>query len=253
MNIRHLLAWPGLVATVSLTIYGNLTIAQPSAGGYISHATAPAIYLVLATLLLHSGEMHNRSRRYVYVGMAGIALIALVVSYDGLYTAAVHWGWDPRMAYAYPVLVDFGVLAFTAYLDGTRVIRPAIVEPQPEPDVIGVPVAAEAAITQPIDPGFTLTKDDEEWLQSEAAKIKRSPRGEVTPALRAAVDALLAGVPTAQVERGPGAADAVIGRYAWVVRTLRDNPNAPIDCKAKKVRPALVDEIRAAMRELGPR
>lgn len=79
----------------------------------------------------------------------------------------------------------------------------------------------------------------------------RAPRGEISPALRSAVEALMNG------ERpevgGPGASAAVIGRYSKVLRALRDNPNASIDIKAEKVKPEIVDLLRSHAREVAPR
>lgn len=80
---------------------------------------------------------------------------------------------------------------------------------------------------------------------SPAPMRSRAPRGEVSPALKEAVSALLSGQ---KAEEGPGASRAVIGRYAKVLRTLRDNPHAPIDCATEKVREELVNVIRAEMR-----
>lgn len=84
-----------------------------------------------------------------------------------------------------------------------------------------------------------------------APAIERAPRGEISPYLRAAVEALMNG------ERpevgGPGASAAVVGRYSKVLRTLRDNPNASIDIKAEKVKPEIVDLLRSYAREVAPR
>lgn len=86
---------------------------------------------------------------------------------------------------------------------------------------------------------------------SPAPAIERAPRGEISPYLRAAVEALMNG------ERpevgGPGASAAVVGRYSKVLRTLRDNPNASIDIKAEKVKPEIVDILRSHAREVAPR
>jgi hypothetical protein len=84
-----------------------------------------------------------------------------------------------------------------------------------------------------------------------APAIERAPRGEISPALRSAVEALMNG--DRPEVGGPGASAAVIGRYSKVLRTLRDNPNAQISATAEKVKPELVDILRSHAREAAPR
>lgn len=84
-----------------------------------------------------------------------------------------------------------------------------------------------------------------------APAIERAPRGEISPALRSAVEALINGD---RPEVGPGASLTAIGRHNTVLRLLlREGPNIPIDAKTMKVKPELVDLLRSYAREVAPR
>lgn len=102
-----------------------------------------------------------------------------------------------------------------------------------------------------IELGTEMLQDAPISPAPSAPTVERAPRGEISPALRSAVQALING------ERpevgGPGASAAVVGRYSKVLRTLRDNPNAQISATAEKVKPELVDLLRSHAREVAPR
>lgn len=103
-----------------------------------------------------------------------------------------------------------------------------------------------------------LTEDAPEILPSapvspapQRPEIERAPRGEIAPALRAAVEALIS---DRTPEYGDGASRAVVGRYGKVLRTLlREGPNTPIDVRAEKVKTELVDLLRSHARSVAPR
>lgn len=213
---------------------------------------------VLARIDWNTSWSH-RAIRMVLWGPVGA--VAAFVSYLHQHHLMVLAG-EPGLAQGFgPIAVDCLLFGMTATLIVTRP-KAATFDPYAP--------SAPAGATQPMEPGIDWDRELQEWNAAPAPLVHpvsappseelllpvaapprtRASRGEIPPALRSAVNALISGdVP----EVGPGASRAVIGRYAKVLRTLRNNPHALIDAAAEKVRPELVDEIRAAMREVAPR
>lgn len=164
------------------------------------------------------------------------AVPAAVVSYEHLFRLLLLMGETRFIAAVGPLAVDGLMIGCTLTVLFTRTLPAA-----PAP---AVAVTTPATTAADVD----VDRELEALLDSETAPVEpkaRTPRGEVAPALKAAVEALLTGD---AVLEGAGASRAVIGRYRKVLRELRENPHAVIDTAREKVRPELVDTMRAAMR-----
>ncbi len=127
---------PALMAAIALTIHGNLSSAQPSVGGWLSHGWAPVLYLVAVEVLVRRA-VGGRWLWPVVVGLIGLALVAGVVSFTSLTRAAERWGWSPGEAWMYPVTVDIAAVLFTMASVGASVrvreLRSAEQPNTPEP------------------------------------------------------------------------------------------------------------------------
>lgn len=146
---RRYLIRPLFYAAIGLTLFGNLSQAQLSVGGWISHGWAPIAYLVLVEILVFD-ILAGGWAVPVRVGLVILAAVAFVISYHSLMNAALTWGWDPGMAWLFPLIVDLvAVLMTFAQLSVAEHMRrlrsgdepeaePAT-EPQPEPERLPEP------------------------------------------------------------------------------------------------------------------
>lgn len=158
------------------------------------------------------------------------AIPAAITSYEHLHALLLLMGENTFIAWIGPAAIDGLMIGCTMTLLFTR-SAPAEILPEPvaemteleSPELPEAPVSPAPVSTSPATP--------------------RVPRGQITPALSAAVEALIDG---AKPEEGPGASRAVIARYAKTLRVLRNDPHAAIDFTAQKVRPELVETMRRA-------
>lgn len=173
------------------------------------------------------------------------AIPAAITSYQHLYSLLLMMGEERFIASIGPLAIDGMMVGCTMVLLFTR--------PQtPTADVEPALQRLEAlALEQTSGDWDSAAERELSAIEptSPAPIGQRTPRGEVSSALRTAVAELISGVPAVQVSTGQGASRSVIGRYHKVMRILRDDPNALIDVGQEKVRQELVDEIRAAMRQ----
>ena len=183
-------------------------------------------------------------RRFIdYSGRAlligPVSAVAAVVSYQHLHALMLLAAEDSFSALIGPVAIDGLMIGSTVAL---LAIRAATLAAPSEPAEIPSPVLDdwdtaidELVATQPLPPTEPIEPRT------------RTPRGQVDPKQQTAVSLILDGQDKASVLTS-GISSATYGRLAKVARILRDDPHAVIDPQAEKVRPELIDTIRAAMR-----
>lgn len=118
-KVRTFLMRPLLFAAVGMTLFGNLSVAQPSWGGWLSHGWAPVLYLLLVEVLM----AHAIGSGWLWPVVVGVVLIAWVAAFISFFTlrdAAVQWGWHSDEAWLFPVIVDLAALALTCSLAGSN-------------------------------------------------------------------------------------------------------------------------------------
>lgn len=152
---RRYLIRPLFVAAIALTLYGNLSQAQPTAGGWISHAWAPVAYLVLVEILVFD-ILAGGWAVPVRVGLVVLAAVAFVISYGSLMDAALAWGWKPTMAWLFPLIVDlvavlmtFAQLSVAEHMRRLRSGDEPAAEPEAEPEPQPVRAAEPAPERRP--------------------------------------------------------------------------------------------------------
>lgn len=178
-----------------------------------------------------------------------VSAVAAVVSYLHLHSLMGMAGEDWFSKLIGPAAIDGLMLGSTVALLAIRAhgSTPSLL---PEPKEI-----SDEEMEEIMDRWVSIPAERQPEISAapEVPAIERrerAPRGEISPALKEAISALVAGE---KPVNGPGASPATVGRYAKVLRTLRDNPNAPIDPVTEKVRPELVDVLRSHAREVAPR
>lgn len=172
------------------------------------------------------------SHRLARFALATPAIPAAVTSYQHLHALLLLSGENVFISWIGPAAIDGLMIGCTLTLLFTRAARGVLVEAP-----VSAPVAEMAELESPELPDAPVSP-------APVSAPPRASRGEITPALSAAVEALIDGVKPVE---GPGASRAVIGRYGKVLRTLRNDPRAPIDHVAEKVRPELVETMRRAV------
>lgn len=172
------------------------------------------------------------SHRLARFALATPAIPAAVTSYQHLHALLLLSGENVFISWIGPAAIDGLMIGCTLTLLFTRAAKGVLVEAP-----VSAPVAEMAELESPELPDAPVSP-------APVSAPPRAPRGEITPALSAAVEALIDGVKPVE---GPGASRAVIGRYGKVLRTLRNDPRAPIDHVAEKVRPELVETMRRAV------
>jgi len=192
------------------------------------------------------------------VMMVPVSVVAAVVSYQHLHGLMRLGGEDAFSAMIGPLAIDGLMMGGTVAL---LAIRARALAHSIE--------LAETALTPA--PSSSTTVEDvvdtpEEALREWSASVPVSPappsvalllpsnaprrvRGQVDPRQSEAVRLILDGVERAEVIARTEVSPATEGRLRKVYRTLRDNPNADLDARAEKVRPELIDIIRATTRQ----
>lgn len=170
------------------------------------------------------------SHRLARFALATPAIPAAVTSYQHLHALLLLSGENVFISWIGPAAIDGLMIGCTLTLLFTRAARGVVEAP------VSASVAEMAELESPELPDAPVSP-------APVSAPPRASRGEITPALSAAVEALIDGVKPVE---GPGASRAVIGRYGKVLRTLRNDPRAPIDHVAEKVRPELVETMRRA-------
>lgn len=119
-RVRKVLAWyvrPLFVATVAVTLAGNLSQAEAGWLSWMTHAWAPVIYL-LAVELLALRVMAGVWAWWASAFVGVLGLVSFVVSFTYLQEAALEAGWSVWTSYAFPLLVDAFALTLTAAMQG---------------------------------------------------------------------------------------------------------------------------------------
>lgn len=134
VGVQRTLTWlirPALYLAIMLTLYGNVSQAQSSVGGWLSHAWAPGLYLVLVEILVRRA-VGGHWRPWVVGLFIVLALIAGWVSFVSLRHAAELWGWPVSESWAFPVIVDVSAVALTCASIGVGARIRELTEPEPD-------------------------------------------------------------------------------------------------------------------------
>jgi hypothetical protein len=176
--------------------------------------------------------------RFILLGP--VSAVAAVVSYQHIHALMLLGGEDTFSALAGPVAIDGLMIGSTVAL---LAIRAAALAAPDETPALEVPALDdwdtaidELTAAEPVSPapsGIVRT---------------RTPRGQVNPRQEQAVAMLIDGADKPAILTS-GISPATYGRLAKVHRELHDDPHAVIDPATAKVRPELIDTIRAAMRQ----
>lgn len=112
------LAFTGLIGGILASLAGNvqaitLDNAEPGVGAIISAVIWPAALFVAIEIMLHTPWVSSRRDNLVrWVGLLGVAFIALYVSYWHLVHVLDNYGYDAVASHAAPLAVD-GLLAMS--------------------------------------------------------------------------------------------------------------------------------------------
>jgi hypothetical protein len=183
--------------------------------------------------------------RFILLGP--VSAVAAVVSYQHIHALMLLGGEDTFSALAGPVAIDGLMIGSTVAL---LAIRAAALAAPSETPALEVPAlddwdtAIDELTAAPI--GTSIHETIENFVQAD--KRTRTPRGQVDPRQEQAVAMLIDGADKLAVLTS-GISPATYGRLAKVHRELHDDPHAVIDPATAKVRPELIDTIRAAMRQ----
>lgn len=183
-----------------------------------------------------------------------VSVVAAVVSYRHLFSLMGMAGEDSISRAVGPLAIDGLMLGCTVALLATRAAR--LVEQRQE---ISSPVALPAEtrqeqetemIVSPQEITETVAEIQQEIVSAlpiveEQEQEKRESAARPAPEqMEKAVRALLSGESVAQAAEIFKVGRSTLARYGPVMRKLRDEPHADIDCKAARVNPALVAIIR---------
>ncbi len=258
----------GIVASLAMNLQAiNLGQDEPGVGAYVSAVIWPSALFVVIEIMLHTPwRFSARDALTKWAGLLAVAGMSAWISYwHGVHVlAAFHY--DTESAHFGPIAVDLtmtmSALALNRVGQARRVETPAVAEtreisetPVAEMNTASAEtdgnlwdrIAAETAgMDAPSSPA-PAGAESHEISESEAVETPkmRTPRGEISPALKDVVSGLINGETPAPRD---GASKATIARYARVWRTLRNDPRAEIDpAILKGIRPELFAEMRAAV------
>lgn len=262
--------WSAAIAYVALFVGAGLSIAGNIADTYRTRgaltdvldvilAGAAPLCVLLTIELFVSRRWSPKFGFQVlrWLGCMSIGVLAMAVSWVHLHDLLLSRGQLPAVAAFWPFAIDGMAIMATGLILSTRDSAKRVEvmshiagaldtfatgETTSESGDLWERLGQEMSTADaPVSPApFDLTSASE----PEATK-QRTPRGEISPALKAVVSELINGETPAIRE---GASKATIARYARVWRILRDNPNSDIDLTVHKVRTELVDDMRAAAR-----
>jgi len=190
------------------------------------------------------------------VMMVPVSVVAAVVSYQHLHGLMRLGGEDAFSAMIGPLAIDGLMMGGTVALLAIRARTLAPIIERENTHTIeheDAPAPSSTTVENVVD---TPEEALREW--SAVAPVSPAPvslpmvrrvRGQVDPRQSEAVRLILDGVERAEVIARTEVSPATEGRLRKVYRTLRDNPNADLDARAEKVRPELIDIIRATTRQ----
>lgn len=224
-----------LIATLVISVIANITHAVRADSDVTLWLRVPgaAVWPLLSFLAIEiivrvewrSVFSHYFARFFVL----GPAVPAIIVSYEHQSSLLTMMGEGALVSTIGPLAIDGLMIGCTLALLFTRASG---LEPKFAVSAEAAPVLAESEIPESItEPAVT---------SAPRARALAAP-----DALGKAIKALQDGQNTAVAKDVSGLSAPTVRRYAGVVKTLRLDPNAPIDARKLSVRADVVDDIRA--------
>lgn len=165
-----------------------------------------------------------------------VSVVAAVVSYLHLHSLMILAAEDDFSALVGPLAIDGLMLGSTVALLAIRAA--SLAAPADVPRLLDEPLPISDQELEAIERDWNTAE-----LDIAAPPAERKPRAPKT-ATTDAVAFLLDGLTVKEAAEKSGVGRSTVQRYGTVLRTLLDNPHAPIDAKQSGVLPALVDTIR---------
>lgn len=237
-----------LVATLFVSVVANIThavLAESSITLWLrvpGAAIWPMLSFLAIEIIVRIQWRRTWSHALTRLFILGPAIPAVIVSYEHQERLLRMMGESGIVQAIGPLAIDGLMIGCTLALLFTRE-RAGQIEALAASE--SAPVQAESEIERAEqaadDPAPAPVPAAEPAPELEPAP--RAPRPGAGAAMKAAA-AIAEGLTTAQVVEATGLSAPAVRRYAAVTRTLKDNPHAPIDCRALSVRPEVVNVIR---------
>lgn len=185
--------------------------------------------------LLH-GRAAGRHLARMLILIPGIP--ALITSYEHMHAVLLAMGERPFIAKLGPGAVDLFMIGCTITLVLIQRTARLAATAEPAPERIAPPVLPAL---EPVEP---ITEIGRQAADSLGIKL-RKPRSTSGDPVKA-IEMLIEGRRQEAVDAGH-MPPSTMRRYAAVLRDLQQAPQGPINERARKVRPELVEMIRAAV------
>lgn len=259
--------WGGWVGLGSMTGFGviNLLPGMVADGGWATVNTAVTLPIGLETYAAYAlhAALNTTHKGQLRTFAAVSALIALLLGGSGQLAfhllesfGVTHAPWPiVAIVATMPVAVLGAGTALAALIrrENAEITAPAVaLDPAGRYEIAAETQTTADDVLMNMAHGEALQEDAERALAAQIDAIEIAPPGE--PAERKArapktattdaVTFLLDGLTVKEAAEKSGVGRSTVQRYGTVLRTLLDNPHAPIDAKQSGVLPALVDTIR---------